>query len=111
MILAPQGAGSPVKLQGRVVSDNGIVLKFGGNKIRVDFRRGRFDTRGTHRIKAAPHPQQPARGQMQREEVVCSCLGTAAGGGSSQEILVPENRILSKEFERLAVLCVHNYKL
>src|SRR4030067_1457195 len=111
MIFSPQGIGLPVKLQGCVVSDNGIVLEFGGNKIRVDFHRGRLDTRGTHRIRAAPHPEEPARGHMQSKEVVSSSPGAAAGGESSQEVPVAENRISGKELKRLAILCVHNYKL
>jgi hypothetical protein len=37
-------------LQRGVVSDNGIILKFGSDKIRVDIRRGRFDASGKHSV-------------------------------------------------------------
>ena len=56
MEFSPQRLGFPVKLQRGVVSDNGIVLKLGTDKIRVDIGHGRFDTPKKHRIKPAPYP-------------------------------------------------------
>ena len=45
-----------MKLQCGVVSDNGVILKMGGDKIRIDIGRSRFDTPKKHRVKPSPYP-------------------------------------------------------
>jgi hypothetical protein len=45
-----------MKLQGRMESDNGIVLKMGGDKIGIDIRPGGFYAPEKNRVEPAPNP-------------------------------------------------------
>jgi hypothetical protein len=88
-----------MKLQGRVESDDGIILKMGGDKIGVDIRPGRFYAPEKNGVEPAPNPQKPAGGQVQSQKIVSGGPTATASLERGHELLVAEHRVDSEEFE------------